>query len=52
MNRVGSAFRTSARSARSGPARRFSRTDSGAPGADDDIVTTVTNETVYVDVAC
>ena len=34
------------------PGQTFSRTDSGAPGADDDIVTTVTNETVYVDVAC
>ena len=34
------------------PGQTFSRTDSGAPGADDDIVTTVTNKTVYVDVAC
>jgi hypothetical protein len=30
----------------------FSRTDSGVPGADDDLVTTVTNKTVYVDVTC
>jgi hypothetical protein len=30
----------------------FSRTDSGAPGAGDDLVTTVTNKTVYVDVSC
>jgi len=28
------------------------RTDSGVPGADDDLVTTVTNKTVYVDVTC
>src|SRR3954454_11771883 len=34
------------------PGRTFSRTDSGVPGADDDLVTTVTNKTVYVDVAC
>ena len=34
------------------PGQTFSRTDSGAPGAQDDIVTTVTNKTVYVDVAC
>jgi hypothetical protein len=34
------------------PGQTFSRTDSGVPGADDDLVTTVTNKTVYVDVAC
>jgi hypothetical protein len=32
------------------PGQTFSRTDSGAHGADDDLVTTVTNKTVYVDV--
>jgi len=30
----------------------FARMDSGAPGAMDDIVTTVTSKTVYVDVSC
>ena len=30
----------------------FSRTDYGVPGAQDDLVTTVTNKTVYVDVTC
>ena len=30
----------------------FSRMDSGAPGAMNDIVTTVTAKTVFVDVAC
>jgi hypothetical protein len=30
----------------------FSRMDSGAPGAMDDIVTTVTAKTVFVDVSC
>jgi hypothetical protein len=34
------------------PGQTFSRTDSGVPGRDDDLVTTVTNKTVYVDVAC
>jgi hypothetical protein len=34
------------------PGQTFSRTDSGVPGANDDLVTTVTNKTVYVDVAC
>jgi hypothetical protein len=34
------------------PGHTFSRMDSGAPGAMDDIVTTVTSMTVYVDVAC
>jgi hypothetical protein len=34
------------------PGQTFSRTDSGVPGAADDLVTTVTNRTVYVDVSC
>lgn len=34
------------------PGQTFSRMDSGAPGAMDDIVTTVTAMTAYVDVAC
>ena len=34
------------------PGQTFSRRDSGVPGADDDLVTTVTNKTVYVDVTC
>ena len=52
VNRVGSAplDQCAVRAVR--PGQTFSRTDSGAPGADDDIVTTVTNKTVYVDVAC
>lgn len=32
--------------------KTFSRTDSGATGADDDLVTTVTGKTLYVDVTC
>ncbi len=34
------------------PGQTFSRMDSGVPGAMDDIVTTVTAMTVFVDVAC
>jgi len=34
------------------PGQTFARMDSGAPGAMDDIVTTVTGMTIYVDVAC
>ena len=34
------------------PGQTFSRTDSGVAGAGDDLVTTVTNKTVYVDVVC
>jgi hypothetical protein len=34
------------------PGQTFARMDSGVPGAMDDIVTTVTAMTVYVDVAC
>jgi hypothetical protein len=34
------------------PGQTFSRTDSGVPGAQDDLVTTVTKKTVYVDLTC
>lgn len=34
------------------PGQTFTRMDSGAPGAANDIVTTVTAKTVYVDVTC
>ena len=34
------------------PGQTFVRNDSGAPGAGNDIVTTVTDKTVYVDVKC
>jgi hypothetical protein len=32
------------------PGQTYSRTDSGVPGAGNDIYTTVTDKTVYVDV--
>ena len=34
------------------PGQTFERRDSGAPGATNDIVTTVTSKTVYLDVWC
>ena len=34
------------------PGQTFTRTDSGVPGAQGDLVTSVTNKTVYVDVTC
>jgi hypothetical protein len=34
------------------PGQTFSRTDSGVPGAQGDLVTTVTDKTVYVDAIC
>jgi hypothetical protein len=34
------------------PGQTFSRTDSGVPGAKNDLVTSVTSKTVYVDVTC
>ena len=34
------------------PGQTYSRTDSGAPGAQDDLITTVTGKTAYVDMAC
>jgi hypothetical protein len=34
------------------PGQTFSRTDSGAPGAGDDLVTTLISKTVYVELTC
>jgi hypothetical protein len=34
------------------PGQTYSRTDSGGPGAGDDLITTATNKTVYVDAMC
>jgi hypothetical protein len=34
------------------PGQTYSRTDSGLPGAGNDLITTVTSKTVYVDVRC
>ena len=52
INRVGTAALDQCTISAVRPGQTFSRTDSGVPGADDDIVTTVTNKTVYVELAC
>jgi hypothetical protein len=52
VNRVGTAPVDQCTLGAVRPGQTFSRTDSGAPGAGDDLVTTVTSKTVYVDVTC
>ena len=52
VNRVGTAPFDRCTISAVRPGQTFSHTDSGAPGAGKDIVTTVTDRTVYVDVAC
>jgi hypothetical protein len=52
VNRVGTAPPDRCTISAVRPGQTFSRTDSGAPGAGQDIVTTVTNRTIYVDVTC
>lgn len=52
VNRIGTAPADQCTLSAVRPGHTFSRTDSGVPGADDDLVTTVTNKTVYVDIAC
>ena len=52
VNKVGTAPLSNCTTNAVRPGQTYSRTDSGAPGAQDDLVTTVTGKTVYVDVAC
>jgi hypothetical protein len=52
VNRVGTAPVDQCTLGAVRPGQTFSRTDSGVPGAADDLVTTVTNKTVYVDLSC
>jgi hypothetical protein len=52
VNRVGTAALDQCTVSAVRPGQTFSRTDSGSPGAGDDVVTTVTGRTVYIDVAC
>jgi hypothetical protein len=52
VNRVGTAPLDQCTVSAVRPGQTYSRTDSGVPGAGNDVVTTVTNKTVYVDVAC
>jgi hypothetical protein len=50
VNRIGTAPLDQATVVAVRPGQTYSRTDSGVPGADDRVVTSVTNKTVYVDV--
>jgi hypothetical protein len=50
VNRLGTAPLDQASVVAVRPGQTYSRTDSGVPGAGNDIYTTVTNKTVYVDV--
>ena len=52
VNRVGTAPTEQCTLGAVRPGQTFSRTDSGIPGAQNDLVTTVTSKTVYVDVIC
>ena len=52
LNKVGAAPLNQCAISAVRPGQTYSRTDSGVPGAGDDLVTTVTNKTVYVDVNC
>ena len=52
VNRIGTAPSDQRTVGAVRPGQTFSRTDSGVPRAGDDLVTTVTNKTVYVDVGC
>jgi hypothetical protein len=52
LNKIGTAPLDQCTVASVRPGQTFTRMDSGAPGAMDDIVTTVTSKTVYVDVSC
>ncbi len=50
VNRIGSAPLDQAAVVAVRPGQTYERRDSGVPGAGNDVVTTVTNKTVYVDV--
>ena len=52
VNRVGTAPLDQCTIQAVRPGQTYSRTDSGVPGSHNDVITTVTNKTVYVDVAC
>ena len=52
VNRVGTARLDHCTISTVRQGQTFSRTDSGVPGAGNDVITTVTNKTVYVDVKC
>jgi hypothetical protein len=52
VNKVGTAPLSQCAVSAVRPGQTYSRTDSGAPGAQDDLITTVSEKTVYVNLAC
>jgi len=52
VNKVGAAPLDQCTVAAVRPGQTYSRSDSGTPGAQDDIRTTVTGKTVFVELAC
>jgi hypothetical protein len=52
VNRIGTAPQEQCTLSAVRPGQTYIRTDSGVPGAGDDLVTTVVSKTVYVDIAC
>lgn len=52
VNKLGAASLDKCSVAAVRPGQTYSRTDSGTPGAQDDVRTTVTGKTVFVDLAC
>ena len=52
LNQVGTAPPNQCAVSSVRPSQTFSRTDSGVPGAGSDVITIVTNKTVYVEVKC
>ena len=52
VNKVGAASVNRCTVSAVRPGQTYSRTDSGTPGAQDDVHTIVTGKTVFVDLAC
>ena len=52
LNKVGTAPLNQCTVSAVRPGQTYSRTDSGVPGAGNDVITTMTNKTVFVDVKC
>jgi hypothetical protein len=52
VNRIGIAPQGQCTLSAVRPGQTYTRTDSGVPGAGDDLVTTVVGKTVYVDIMC
>jgi hypothetical protein len=52
LNRIGDGPKEQCTLGAVRPGHEYTRTDSGAPGAGDDLVTTLIGKTVYVDLMC